>query len=74
MSKRTVPYERALGKVPDSLIAEVYGIDRGGVSEVRRLREIPAFPVDEAVWLRANFLNGLSVEDKAAFIDECVAA
>lgn len=53
-------YEHLLGKVSDSLIAEVYGIDRGGVSEARRRRGIPALTRDEARWTTTGFRNFLA--------------
>ena len=53
-------YEHLLGKVSDSLIAEVYGVDRGGVSAARRKRGIAALTNDEAYWTKAGFKNYLA--------------
>lgn len=53
-------YEHLLGKVSDTLIAEVYGIDRSSVSQLRRSRGIPALTAEEQQWTRVGFKNFLT--------------
>lgn len=52
-------YQHLLGKVSDTLIAEVYGIDQGSVSEMRRRLKIPAMDLAEATWVTRGFKNFL---------------
>lgn len=53
-------YEHLLGKVSDALIAEVYGIDRSSVSQLRRKRGILAMTNKEAYWTGVGFRNFLA--------------
>lgn len=64
-SSRT-SYQHLLGKVSDTLIAEVYGVDQGNVSRVRRRLKIPAMDPAEATWVTRGFKNFLASQ-------ECVA-
>jgi len=52
-------YQHLLGKVSDTLIAEVYGYDQGSVSQVRRRLKIPAMEQSEATWVTRGFRNYL---------------
>ena len=58
-SSRT-SYQHLLGKVSDTLIAEVYGVDQGNVSRVRRRLKIPAMDPAEATWVTRGFKNFLT--------------
>lgn len=70
--KNSPSYEHLLGKVPDSLIAEVYGLDNSSVSQLRRHRGIEAIERSEAMYV-ADCLKNYTLEEKRAFIEECIA-
>jgi len=53
-------YRHLLGKVSDTLIAEVYGYDQGSVSQLRRRLKIPAMEPSEATWVTRGFKNYLA--------------
>lgn len=57
---KCVEYEHLLGKVSDALIADVYGIDRSSVSQLRRKRGILAVTNKEAHWTGVGFKNFLA--------------
>lgn len=59
-------YEHLLGKVSDTLIAEVYGIDRSSVSQLRRKRGILAMTNKEAYWTGVGFKNFLTSQERVA--------
>lgn len=58
--KSKCAYRHLLGKVSDTLIAEVYGADQGNVSRVRRRLKIPAMEQSEATWVTRGFKNYLA--------------
>lgn len=60
MNKRPLPFEHLLGKVSDTLIAEVYGCDQSSVSQARRRLKIPAMEQSEATWVTRGFKTYLA--------------
>ena len=66
VNEKRVEYEHLLGKVSDTVIAEVYGFQRGAVSALRRRRGIPALTGEEAHWTTVGFKNFLASHECTA--------